>query len=123
MQLSRPARSGRELSPKAPATSYPRLAEALDRAGFDAISLEDAHRHMDLALLEKFSRKTVILGVFAIARSRVETPDEIEGRLRAALEHIDGERLMAAPDCGLGFLGQALTRTKIANMVEAARLP
>ena len=74
--------------PKAPNDSYFRLADALDQASIDTVSLEDAHRHNDLSLLEKFRRTTVILGVLAIAKSRVEPVEEIAERLRAALQHM-----------------------------------
>ena len=107
---------------KAPLESYFRLAPALDEAALDVISIEDAHRHNDLALLELFKRQTIILGVIGIARSRIESVDEIVSRLKQALDHIDKERLMVAPDCGLGMLSRAQVRAKLANMVAAAQL-
>ena len=107
--------------PKAPKDCYAELAPAIDDSSIQAVSIEDAHRNCDLGLLEKFTRTTVILGVVAIAESRVETTDEIAGRLRAALDHIDGDRLIAAPDCGLGLLGRDLARAKLKNLCAAAR--
>jgi len=91
-----------------------------DEAQVDAVSIEDAHRHNDLGLLELFSRTKVLLGVIAIARSRLESAEEVRARLVAALDHIDPARLIAAPDCGLGFLGQALTRDKLRALAAAA---
>ncbi|MCH8038462.1 MAG: cobalamin-independent methionine synthase II family protein, partial [Proteobacteria bacterium] len=85
---------------KADRRAYFQLAEALDAAPVDAISIEDAHRHNDLGLLDLFAKSTVILGVINIASSKVESVPEIADRLRAALAHIDAERLIAAPDCG-----------------------
>nr|NIS43653.1 5-methyltetrahydropteroyltriglutamate--homocysteine methyltransferase [Desulfuromonadales bacterium] len=67
---------------------------------------EDAHRYNDLSLLERFQKSTVIFGSIAIAQSRVESAEEVGARLTAALEHIDRERLIAAPDCGLAMLGR-----------------
>ncbi|HEX6144036.1 MAG TPA: hypothetical protein VFZ01_15060 [Geminicoccaceae bacterium] len=55
--------------PKAPREAYGELAEALDETSIDVISIEDAHRPNDLALLERFRRSTLILGVIAIARA------------------------------------------------------
>lgn len=107
--------------PKADPGSYFRLASALDEAEIDAVSIEDAHRPNDLVLLERFSRTTVILGVVAIAKSRVETPAEIGERLGDALAHIDPGRLVAAPDCGLGLLDRDLARRKLTNLCRAAR--
>jgi 5-methyltetrahydropteroyltriglutamate--homocysteine methyltransferase len=106
--------------PKADRQSYFDLAGAIEDASIDAISLEDAHRHNDLALLERFERTTVILGVVAIAKSEVEPVEVIRDRLQAALMHIDAERLIAAPDCGLGLLGRNLSRRKLSNLCEAA---
>ena len=46
---------------------------------------------------------------------------DYRARLEAALGHIDRDRLIAAPDCGLGFLGRDLAMTKLRNLCEAAR--
>lgn len=106
--------------PKAPKESYLRLAKAIDESSINAVSLEDAHRHNDLKLLDLFADTTVIFGVAAIASSRVETVDEIRQRLADALLHIDAERLIAAPDCGLGMLTRDQVMAKLRNMCEAA---
>ena len=107
--------------PKAPKEAYIELAEALDAAPIDEISLEDAHRRNDLdALLPRFRDTAVTLGVVAIATSEIEDVDQIRGRLDQALEHIEAERLIAAPDCGLGFLGRTRAREKLCNLCDAA---
>lgn len=106
--------------PKADPGSYARLADAIEDATIDAISIEDAHRPNDLSLLERFRATTVILGVVAIARSRVESVGEIAARLGTALDHIDAHRLIAAPDCGLGLLGRDLASSKLENLCRAA---
>ncbi len=105
---------------KADPASYGLLAKALDDSIVDCISLEDAHRRNDLALLEQFPNSSVILGTVAIASSRVETPEEIAARLAQALRHIDRDRLIAAPDCGLTMLGRDLAMQKLRNMCAAA---
>jgi 5-methyltetrahydropteroyltriglutamate--homocysteine methyltransferase len=106
---------------KAAPETYFDLAAALDDAAIDAVSIEDAHRPNDLALLERFPKTTVILGVIAIAVSRIEAVEAIVGRLRQALEHIEPARLWAAPDCGLAMLPRELARAKLANLCTAAR--
>ena len=93
----------------------------IEDSSIQAISLEDAHRQNDLSLLEQFKTTTVMLGVIAIANSRIETVTEITERLQAALKHIDADRLIAAPDCGLGFLNRELALAKLTNMVSAAK--
>ena len=117
-----PDRLDSEQYEKAPLQSYFRLAPALDEAALDVISIEDAHRHNDLTLLELFKHRTIILGVIGIARSRIESAEEVASRLKQALVHIDKERLIAAPDCGLGMLSRPQVKAKLANMVAAAHL-
>ncbi|MEE2699286.1 MAG: cobalamin-independent methionine synthase II family protein [Pseudomonadota bacterium] len=107
--------------PKAPKECYFELAEAIEDSCIDAISIEDAHRQNDLALLTPFKTTKVILGVVCVARSRLETVDEIQTRLCEALKYIDSERLIAAPDCGLGLLGQELALAKLENLCQAAQ--
>ncbi len=106
--------------PKAPKESYFRLADAIDKSSIQAVSVEDAHRNNDLSLLELFTRTTVIFGVVAIAKSAVEPVDAIRDRLSNALDHIDAERLIAAPDCGLGLLGRDRAVAKLKALCEAA---
>jgi 5-methyltetrahydropteroyltriglutamate--homocysteine methyltransferase len=106
---------------KAAPETYFDLAAALDAAAVDAVSIEDAHRPNDLSLLERFANTTVILGVVAIAVSRIEAVEAIADRLRQALEHIDAARLWAAPDCGLAMLPRDLAQQKLANLCAAAK--
>ena len=107
--------------PKADRNAYFQIIDAIDESCIDAVSIEDAHQHNDLTLLDRVQNTKVIFGVVAIAMSRVETVDEIRSRLNQALEHIDRDRLLAAPDCGLGLLGRRLSRAKLHNMCQAAK--
>lgn len=107
---------------KADPDSYSQLANYIDEAGFDQLSIEDAHCCNDLSLLDKLSKKTIIFGTIAVARSRVETVEEIALRLKAVLNHIDRDRLVAAPDCGLGLLPPEIAAEKLRLMVKATKL-
>ena len=106
---------------KAERGAYFDLAGTLEDTSIEAVSIEDAHQHNDLGLLERFQRITVIFGAVAIARSRVEPVEEIAQRLNAALEHIDADRLIAAPDCGLGLLTREAVVAKLTNLCAAAK--
>ncbi len=116
-----PARLDQDDFPKAERRAYFTLADALEGTSIQAVSIEDAHRHNDLALLERFQTVRVIFGAVAIATTTVETVEEIIARLEAALGHIDADRLIAAPDCGLGMFDRETAVAKLANLVAAAR--
>ena len=107
--------------PKADPKAYVDLVSAVDYSSINAVSFEDAHRPNDLKLLEALTDTVAILGVVAIAQSRIKTADEIEQRLRQALMHIDADRLIAAPDCGLGLLDRSQAKAKLTSLCEAAR--
>lgn len=107
--------------PKADRESYFRIAKPLDESCIDVVSIEDAWRYNNLSLLERFTKTKVILGVVAIARSRVEPVEEIQNRLGAALCHIDPDRLIAGPDCGLTMLDRDTAIAKLLNMTRAAQ--
>ena len=107
--------------PKAPLESYNQISNLLDNSIIDCISIEDAHRYNDLTLLDKFRTKKIIIGLIKIASSVEETLHEINSRVKDLLEHIDRERLIAAPDCGLGLLPRKLAMKKLKTMVKAVK--
>jgi len=105
--------------PKADRQVYHDLVAALD-GRIDQLSIEDSHRHNGLDLFEKFEKTTAIVGFVEIASSRVESVDEIIARMQEILTVLPPKRLIAAPDCGLGFLGRDLALRKLANLCAAA---
>ena len=107
--------------PKAPLDSYKKIAKALDASLIDSVSIEDAHRYNDLELLRNFTKTKVIFGLIKIASSQIETKEEIENRVLDALNYIDKQQLIAAPDCGLGHLPRQLAIEKLKIMVDVAK--
>ena len=73
-------------------------------------------------MLESFSKTKIIFGLIKIANSKKETIQEIQSRVNDALKHIDSDRMIAAPDCGLGHLPRDLAKTKLHTMVEAVKI-
>ena len=106
--------------PKADHQAYHALVEALD-GRVDAISVEDCHCHNDMALYENFRKSTAIVGFVDVAASRVEAVEEIVTRMREVLQVLPADRLIGAPDCGLGLLGTELSLTKLRNLCAAAQ--
>jgi 5-methyltetrahydropteroyltriglutamate--homocysteine methyltransferase len=100
---------------------YPFLAE-LDACPADEISIEAAQPRLDPSLLEQLPSKRVILGVLDLNDMVVETAEAVADRIRAALSHIDAERLMAGPDCGMKYLPREVARGKLRSLAEGAAL-
>jgi 5-methyltetrahydropteroyltriglutamate--homocysteine methyltransferase len=98
---------------------YPILAELNDCAA-DELVIEAAQPDLDLTALESLPDKVIALGVVSLGDLEVEPVDVIADRIRAALRHVDAERLQIAPDCGMKYLPRDVAAGKLAAMVQAA---
>ena len=88
----------------------------------DQVSIETAQSHLDTSVLTALSDKTVLLGVLDLSDPDVESAQTVVERVRRALPHVDAERLVLAPDCGMKYLPRASADGKMRAMVEAAAL-
>jgi 5-methyltetrahydropteroyltriglutamate--homocysteine methyltransferase len=100
-------------------SGYSFLPELEDCAA-DQISIEAAQPDLDLSILKELPSKTIMLGVLDLGDDRVEIPETIATRIRAALKVIPSERLVVAPDCGMKYLPRELAFGKLKAMVEGA---
>jgi 5-methyltetrahydropteroyltriglutamate--homocysteine methyltransferase len=94
----------------------------LKNCSCNQISIETAQSKLDLAVLEDLRGKTIILGVLDLSDPTVESPDTVAGRIRRALPHVDAERIIVAPDCGLKYLPREVAFGKMRAMVEGAAI-
>jgi 5-methyltetrahydropteroyltriglutamate--homocysteine methyltransferase len=104
-----------------PEGGYSFLPE-LEACVADQISIEAAEPHVDLKILEKLPSKTIMVGVLDLGTHDVETPELVAERLRAALAVLPPERIVAAPDCGLKYLPDAVARGKLKAMIDGAAI-
>jgi 5-methyltetrahydropteroyltriglutamate--homocysteine methyltransferase len=101
--------------------AYPFL-ESLAACSAEQISIEAAQPRLDLGVLDALAHKTVVLGVLDLGDATVETPQAVAQRLRAALAHVEPERLVAAPDCGMKYLPRATACGKLAALAAGAAI-
>ena len=94
----------------------------LDKCTASAISIEAAEPSLDPSILEKLPNKKVLFGVVDLGDQNVETSEIIANRLRGALRHIDADRLIAAPDCGMKYLPRNVAFGKLQAMVKGAEI-
>jgi 5-methyltetrahydropteroyltriglutamate--homocysteine methyltransferase len=88
----------------------------------DQISIEAAQPRLDVSVLAGLSKKTIIVGVLDLGDNTVETPEIVAGRLRAALEHVEPQRLIAGPDCGMKYLPREVADGKLDALVRGAEI-
>ena len=86
------------------------------------ISIEAAQPNLDLSVLRQFANKTMIVGVLNLGDMEIETSETVAGRIRRALQFIEPERLILAPDCGMKYLPREVAFGKLCALVEGARI-
>jgi 5-methyltetrahydropteroyltriglutamate--homocysteine methyltransferase len=86
------------------------------------ISIETAQQNLDTSVLESLPGKTIILGVLDLSTHAVEEPETVAARIRRALPHVDAERIIVAPDCGLKYLPRDVAFGKMKAMAEGAAI-
>jgi 5-methyltetrahydropteroyltriglutamate--homocysteine methyltransferase len=96
----------------------PQLADSIAAQ----ISIEAAQPRLDLGVLKELSAKTILLGVLDLGNRTVETPETVAERLRAGLQHVAAERLVAAPDCGMKYLPRATAFGKLQALAQGAAI-
>jgi 5-methyltetrahydropteroyltriglutamate--homocysteine methyltransferase len=90
----------------------------------DELHLEMASREFaELELIEQVvaAGKDVGVGVIDVKSYYVESPDDVEERIRACLRFAPPERLGVSPDCGLSQTARWASRRKLENLVAGAR--
>ena len=84
------------------------------------VSIEAAQPRLDLSVLQALASKRIAVGVLDLNDPGVEPVEVIAGRIRQALEHVDPERLVLAPDCGMKYLPRETAYGKLRAMAQAA---
>jgi 5-methyltetrahydropteroyltriglutamate--homocysteine methyltransferase len=101
---------------------YPFLEQLADVSA-KQISLESAQQNVDLSALKSLSNKTLIVGVINLAdESPVEDAEAVAARIRNALQFVDAERLILAPDCGMKYLPRGKAFGKLSALTSGAAL-
>ena len=86
------------------------------------ISIETAQSNLDTSVLESLRGKTIILGVLDLADPTVESAETVAARIRRALPHVDADKVILAPDCGLKYLPRKVADGKMKAMVDGAKI-
>ena len=89
--------------------SYVPALDALNRVDADVITFETCSSGgMDLeAIGKKIRDKKICIGVVDHHTLQVETPEQVAGLVKKAIEHVPPERLVLASDCGMGREGMS----------------
>ena len=86
------------------------------------ISLETAQSNLDTIVLEGLRGKSIILGVIDLSTHEIETAETVAARIRKALPHVDADKVIVAPDCGMKYLPRPVAFGKMQAMAAGAAI-
>jgi methionine synthase (B12-independent) (EC 2.1.1.14) len=67
-------------------------------------------------------RRELAAGLVDVKNYYIETPEDVAGRIRIALQYVPPEKLTIVPDCGFSQTARWAARAKLKAMVDGARI-
>lgn len=101
---------------------YEETFPALNNSNIDMVSLECANSRVPLSLMELLGGKEVMVGAIDVATLVVETPEQVAATIRAAMAHVDPERIFPCTNCGLAPLPRDVAVGKLKALGAGAAL-
>lgn len=100
---------------------YEEVFPKLQTSSIDLISLECQNARVPIELLELIRGKKVMVGAIDVATNHIETPEEVAGTLRKALQFVDADKLYPCTNCGMAPLSRQVARGKLAALTAGAQ--
>ena len=101
---------------------YEEFFPALNDSRIDQVSLECADSRVPMSVLGLLKDKEVLVGAINVASEVIETPEKVAATLRAAMQFVDPERIIACTNCGMAPLPRAVAEGKLKALGAGAAL-
>lgn len=101
---------------------YEEIFPKIQKSKIDVVSLECQNSNVPLELIELVRGKKVMIGAIDVASNTIETPEEVAGTLRKALEFVDIENLYPSTNCGMAPLSRSVARGKLEALSLGAQI-
>ena len=101
---------------------YEEFFPALNESRIDQVSLECADSNVPLSVIGLLKDKEVLVGAIDVASEVIETPEKVASTLRAAMEFVDPERIIACTNCGMAPLPRHVAEGKLKALGAGAAL-
>jgi 5-methyltetrahydropteroyltriglutamate--homocysteine methyltransferase len=101
--------------------TYPELLDRLMQTKIGGFTVEFARSDYDPAILKPYRDRLIVFGCVDPGNTPAPRVDEVKRRVARALDYLDPQRVLLAPDCGLMTISRDLAREKLRVMVAAAQ--
>lgn len=99
---------------------YESVFPKLQTSNIDIVSLECQHSHVPMELMALLAGKKVMVGAIDVATPTIESPEEVAGILRQALEFVDADKLYPCTNCGMAPLPRSVAQDKLTALCKGA---
>ncbi len=101
---------------------YENVFPKLQSSAIDIISLECHNSRVPMDLMELVRGKKVMVGAIDVASNNIETPEQVAGTLRRALEFVDSDKLYPCTNCGMAPLSRSIANGKLHALSAGAAI-
>ncbi len=101
---------------------YEKIFPALAKSRIKQVSVEVIHSHVPLKLLGLLEGKDVLAGVIDVATEKVETPEEVAGVIKAVMQFVPKEKIVASTNCGMAPMRRDIAEAKLVALGAGAKL-
>ena len=101
---------------------YEEFFPALNNSRIDQVSLECADSRVPLSVMSALKDKEVLVGAINVATNEIETPEKVAATLRAAMQHVDPERMIACTNCWMAPLSRKVAQGKLHALGAGAEI-
>lgn len=101
---------------------YEETFPLLQASAIDQVSLECHNSRVPIELTGLLRGKDVLVGAIDVATGRVETPEEVAGTIRRALDYVAPEKLYPCTNCGMVPLARDVARGKLRSLAAGAAI-
>jgi 5-methyltetrahydropteroyltriglutamate--homocysteine methyltransferase len=101
--------------------TYPELLDRLMQTKISGFTVEFARSDYDPAILKPYRDRLIVFGCIDPGNTPAPDVEQVKRQVAQALKHLDAERVLLAPDCGLMTISRQLAREKLQVMVAAAQ--
>ena len=92
---------------------YEELFPAINQSNIDQVSLEFAGSKVPAELMRLLPDKEIMVGVISVVKDHIETAEEVEMNIIAALDHVEAERLIPCTNCGMAPISVEIAKQKL----------
>jgi 5-methyltetrahydropteroyltriglutamate--homocysteine methyltransferase len=101
---------------------YEEIFPAINASKIQQVSLECAGSKVPISLISHLKDKDILVGVIDVATNKVETPEQVAGTIRNALQYAHPERIQPCTNCGMAPLPRAVAAAKLTALGAGAAL-